>query len=88
MKVYTVYLDNVRGWTTDNADDFESELQYSIEESYSKISNEDMKQSINIVISNIKQLNVNERIDVKELSFSCEEIDEEVYNNLPEFNGW
>ena len=79
IKVWTIYLDGDRGWTTENPDTFKYEFE---------LDEEIDKGSIDNLIIMAKSLDYGESLSIGKWTIKCEEIESEKFNNLSEFEGW
>ena len=88
MKVYTIYLNDDRGWTSDKVDGFYCEVKNVFEEE--TFASEPPEE--NEFNKNIEKLNANESYKViigeSEIEIKCKDMPEEVFRNLDEFTGW
>jgi hypothetical protein len=89
MKVYTIFLDGNRGWTSSDLEGFQYEYKECIKSAElcekEILTEEELE-------SKIESLNIGEsfgqEIGLTDFAVKCEEMSEEEFNNLPEFSGW
>lgn len=81
VKVWTIYLDGDRGWTTDNPGAFKYEFENDDNENCTK-------PDIDKAMEAINELEAGENYTFKRWDIKCEEMNQDKYNNLPEFAGW
>jgi len=88
MKVYTIYLDDIRGWTDNEIEGFYHDYETVIE-CADFVGRVLPKEEFN---KEIEDLNIGEtfllRIERAKLEIKCEEMEEAKFNNLPEFSAW
>ena len=81
IKVWTIYLDGDRGWTTDKPEDFKHELENDDNTTFSQI-------DIETAIEAIQKLDTGMRYEIEYWEVRCEEMSQKEFDNLEEFTGW
>ncbi|MDT8718304.1 hypothetical protein IAI10_16675 [Clostridium sp. 19966] len=86
ITVYKMFLEDMQGYIDSNIENFREELRV-INEDYFM---DELEKHINIefVMKSLALMNLGDEFSYKSVKFKCFKMAEEIYKNLPEFNGW
>lgn len=81
IKVWTIYLDGDRGWTTDKPEDFRYEFENDDNTTFKQV-------DIETAIEAIRKLDIGGRYEIGYWEVRCEEMPQKEFDSLEEFTGW